>query len=265
MKKTFSALILLYTVFIFTSCEKEVTLDLESTTTQYVIQGVISNDSDVQTVKISKSVNFYDPNLYPAVSGAIVRVSENGNAPVIFNETSPGVYQASNLAGVPGNTYSLSVIIQSEEYTAVSTMPLVVPFTELTYKENTSAHAGSEASYEVTPVFTDPASTVNFYRFNLLINDIADKGFFTQNDDLINGEINSFGIRSTDDDNEITTGSKITVEMLCIDSNIYDYFYVLNKNTSGQNTPNNPKSNISGKMLGYFSAQNKQVKTVTIP
>lgn len=261
--KNITLISLLLVLTIFTSCEKEIVLDLESSESQYVIEGVISNDSNIQTVKITKSVDFYAPSDYPAVSNAIVKVSENGNTALTFTETSPGVYQATNFTGASGKTYSLSVTIQGVEYKATSTMPEVVPFTDITFEENAFSEPGEESSYVVIPVFIDPAATRNFYRFNLIINEVADKGFFTQNDDLINGEVNSFGISSTDEDNEIIKGSKVTIEMLGIDENVYNYFYVLDQNSNGQNTPNNPKSNISGKALGYFSAQNKQVKTIT--
>jgi hypothetical protein len=247
-----------------TSCEKEITLDLEPTQSKYVIEAVITNDINIQTVKINKSVNFYDSNNYPAVSNAIVKVTENGNPPITFTEVSPGIYQANNFIGVPGRSYSLSIIIDNLEYFATSTMPLTVPFTEITFEENAFNPPGQETNYVVTPLFSDPSIIQNFYRFNLTVNNIKDKGFFTLNDDLINGEENSFGLSSTDEDNTIKMGSQVTIEMIGIDKNVYNYFYVLEQNSDSQNTPNNPKTNISRNVLGYFSAQNMQVRTITI-
>lgn len=251
-------------VFLFISCEKEIVLDLEPTESKLVIEGIITNDSNIQTIKITKSIDFYEPSNYPAVSGAIVRVTENGNSPITFTEVSPGIYQATNFTGIPGRSYSLSVRIDNQDYFANSTMPQIVPFTAITFEENAFNPPGEETNYVVTPQFVDPSNVENFYRFNLIVNNIKDKGFFTLNDDLINGEENSFGLRSTDEDNTIKLGSTATIEMFCIDENVYNYFYVLEQNSDSQNTPNNPQTNISRNVLGYFSAQNKQVRTVTI-
>lgn len=255
---------LILSVLFFAACEKEIVLDLDETENKYVIEGVISNDSDIQTIKISKSVDFYDESNYPPVANAIVTVQENDEIPTIFTESSPGIYQAINFTGVEGNTYSLSVTIDGIEYTASSTMPNQVDLIDLTYEENAFSPPGEETSYVVTPNFVDPSIEVNYYRFNLFINGVKDNGFFTLNDDLINGEVNSFGLRSNDSDNAININDVISIEMLGIDDNIYNFFYVLEQNSDSQNTPNNPKSNISKNVLGYFSAQNKQSRTITI-
>lgn len=259
--KNISYLVLL---LFFASCEKEINLDLQTSESRLVIEGTITNENSVQTIKISKSVNFYESNNYPTVSGAVVTVSENGSLPINFSEVSPGIYQANNFTGVPGRSYSLSVKINNLEYFATSVMPQIVPFTGITFEENVFNPPGEETNYVVTPQFVDPVNTKNFYRFNLIVNNSRYKGFFTLNDDLINGEENSFGLRSTDEDNTIKLGSTVAIEMFCIDQNIYNYFYVLEQNSDSQNTPNNPKTNISRNVLGYFSAQNKQVRTITI-
>ncbi len=261
--KKIAVIIVLFALF--TSCEKEIELDLKNSGSKIVVEGVISNDSSTQTIKISRSVAFYDPNDYPAVSGAAVQVSENGGTPITFTETSPGIYQATGFTGVPGRTYSLSMSIEGKTYTSSSTMPLEVPFTGITYEENVFTQPGGEKSYVVTPVFDDPAADENYYRFNLYINDVKDnKTIVTLNDVLINGETNTFGFTSYDDDNEINAGETVKIEMFGIDKNVYNYFYVLQQNSDSQNTPNNPESNITNGVLGYFSAQNKQVRMVEI-
>jgi hypothetical protein len=263
MKKI--TIITLLSLFSFlTSCEKEVILNLEDSGEKFVIEGIITNNSNIQTIKINKSVQFYDSNNYPTVSNAVVKVSENGKTPITFTETSSGIYQATNFVGIPGYTYTLSITIEGVEYTSSSTMPQIVPLIEVIYEENTFNPPGQDPNYMVTPIFLDPVNSKNFYRFNLITNDIKDKSFFTLNDDLINGQINSFGLASSNEDNAIILGSKVKIEMLGIDKNVYNYFYVLEQNSDSQNTPNNPKSNINNNALGYFSAQNKQELTITI-
>ncbi|OYU80707.1 MAG: hypothetical protein CFE23_08285 [Flavobacterium sp. BFFFF1] len=257
--------LLLSVLFCLISCEKEITLSLDPMQSQYVIEGVITNSATTQTVRISKSVDFYDAAPYPAISGATVTVTDGGNSPVAFTETSPGTYTAENFQGIPGHTYTLLVTINNIAYFATSTMPLVVPLDGLAYEENSFNPPGEETNYVVTPKFIDPADEKNFYRFDLVVNGIKDKGFFTLDDNLINGQINTFGISSTDENNTIKSGSTVDLDLIGIDKNCYDYFYVLEQNADSQNTPNNPNSNISGNILGYFSAQNRQTQSVTIP
>jgi hypothetical protein len=245
------------------SCEKEIVLDLEKSPEKIVIEGTISNDVNIQVVKISKSTGFYDVNDGPKVSNAIVSVTTNGGIPRFYTETSPGNYEINNLMGSPNNTYTISVTIDGKEYRATSTMPEAVPFINLIYTESIFNPGGSDKQYYVTPIFLDPANVSNYYRYNMEINGKREKTIFTQNDDLINGKTNTFGFLNPDV--EIKQGASVKVTMFNIDKNVYNYFYVLSQNQNAQNTPNNPETDFSGNVLGYFSAEYKQEKTISIP
>ncbi len=262
MKKKFKIFIVALMLIMF-SCEKEIVLDLEKSPEKIVIEGTISNDVNVQIVKISKSTSFYDDNDGPKVTNAIVSVTINGGNPRFYSETSPGNYEVNNLTGSPNNTYTISVTINGKEYRATSTMPQAVPFDSLIYTESVFNPSGSDKLYYVTPVFVDPANASNYYRYNMEVNGKREKSIFTQNDDLINGKTNTFGFLNPDV--EIKQGATVKVTMFNIDKNVYNYFYVLAQNQNAQNTPNNPETNFSGNVLGYFSAQYKQEKTLSIP
>jgi Domain of unknown function (DUF4249) len=253
-----------FLILFLASCEREVILDLKESNGKYVVEGIITNDSNIQTIKINESVSFYESNNYPPVSNALVKVIENGNVTRTFTETSLGTYKAGNFIGIPGHSYTLSITIAGVNYSATSTMPEIVPLAAISFKENTFNPPGQSTNYEVTPIFTDPIGIKNFYRFNLFLDDVKDNAFVTLNDDLINGQANNFSLRSSDNDNSIVLGTNVTIEMIGIDKNTYNYFYVLEQNSDSQNTPNNPKSNISGDVLGYFSAQNRQIQSIRI-
>lgn len=262
MKHLHKIIILLFIGIITISCTKEITLDLADTDIKIVIDGTISNDTNLQTIKIHKSVLFYESSNYPAVSNAIVTVSDNDATPIVFTETAPGIYQAS-MSGTPNHTYKLSVTIDGKEYSSISTMPEPTTLTQITYEEDNFQSAGGETKYRVTPVFIDPADKVNFYRFVVTINGKQDKYINTLDDLSMNGLQNTFSIFRTDED--IVSGSTVKVTMYGIDQNIYNYFFVQEQNQDSQTTPNNPVSNINSGVLGYFSAQNKQEMTITIP
>jgi hypothetical protein len=54
--------------------------------------------------------------------------------------------------------------------------------------------------------------------------------------------------------------------MMNIDKNVYTYFNNLTGDGFDNSaTPANPKSNISGGALGYFSAYANQVRSIVVP
>ena len=54
---------------LFFSCQKVIQLELNTSSSQIVIQGNVYDQACPDTVKISKSVNFDQSNVYPAVTG----------------------------------------------------------------------------------------------------------------------------------------------------------------------------------------------------
>src|SRR5882762_9155158 len=115
------------------SCQKTVTLDLNTAPAQIVIQGEITNIPGPYTITINQSTAFYADNTFPPISGAAVKISDGQGLADSLTETSPGVYSTHTLQGIPGNTYTLSVSAQNQQYTAVSIMPAVVLFDSVTF------------------------------------------------------------------------------------------------------------------------------------
>jgi hypothetical protein len=120
-------------VLIFGSCTKEIKVDLKSTEPKIVIEGNITNESGPYTVQIGKTVNFFDPNQLPPVSGALVIISDNGGVIDTLTETSPGVYKTAVLAGIPGRTYNLKVGAEGKNFNAISTTQQVVNLDSLAF------------------------------------------------------------------------------------------------------------------------------------
>ncbi|HEY1040710.1 MAG TPA: DUF4249 domain-containing protein [Bacteroidia bacterium] len=248
---------------IFTSCQKVIDIDLNSKDPEVMIEGVITDDTtQPQTVKITKSVNFSQDNVFPAVSGANVTISDNAGNNVTLSETSPGVYQTTSLPGVSGRTYYLTVHTEGKTYTSFSTMPLKVNLDTIKIE----AGFGPTGSKIVTPDFIDPVGKGNYYRFKLWQNKEISSGIFLSDDQISDGGQNNSAL--FDQDLEFETGDTATVTMMCIDKPVHLYFYSLNQNGNGPDasaTPANPVTNIIGATLGYFSAQTTQTKKVIVP
>src|SRR5580692_1618859 len=149
------------------SCQKTVVLPLKNVPPQLVIQGEVTDQPGPYTVTISQSVDFYADNTFPAVSGAIVKISDNQGATDSLTEASPGVYTTHTLQGRSGNTYTLSVFAQDTSYTAVSTMPAPVTLDSVTFV-NSSGFGKNRVNAVAN--FQDPAGIKNYYMFIEYIN-----------------------------------------------------------------------------------------------
>jgi len=257
-KKIISVLIL----FIFYSCEKVIDIDLKNSEPKIVIDGTITDQPGPYTVKISKTGDYYKPGTFPAVAGAEVTISDNAGNSEILSEVTEGFYQTSTIQGVPGRTYSLKVIAEGKEYTAVSTMPEAIEIDSLTYKYQPGGSFGPDATegYKLYIHFTDPAGIENYCRFKVYKNGQLTKGYYLYDDKYTNG--NSYDYNDFEDDAILQLNDTAIVELLTLDKSTYDYYSTLsNVLTEGDTgppmmmtTPANPNSNLSNGALGYFGA-----------
>lgn len=249
------------------SCTKEIEIDLDTADPKIVIEGNITNESGPFTVKITRTVDFDEPNKYPPVTGSLVILSDNAGIIDTLKETSPGLYKTSLLQGVPGRTYNMKVIAEGKTYNAISTMPSIVNLDSLAFELFTNSGNSGGKEYLTLPVFTDPAGATNSYRFIQTVNSKLDKTIFVLNDNTFNGAKNDQLLFNPDA--EIKSGDIVSVEFRCTDKPTYDYFYTLAQFTTDgpfSTTPTNPPNNIRGNnALGIFSAYTVQRKVQVVP
>jgi hypothetical protein len=249
----------------FSSCQKVVTLNLNTAAPQLVIEGEITDATGPYSVTISQSVNFYADNTYPPVSGAVVKVSDDQGKTDSLEETSPGVYSTNFLQGKPGATYSLSVSTQNKNYSAVSTMPLPVPLDSLTL--NLTSGFGQQRIDAIVN-FQDPPGIANYYEFVEYINGQAfPRNNFVFDDRLSDGKYISLVLRT--DSSYISPGDAVRVDMYSIDENTYTYFLELRQSSgtgafNATASPANPTTNVVGGALGYFSAHTTETKSIVV-
>jgi hypothetical protein len=233
----------------FSSCQKVIDLKLNTSSSQIVIQGNIYDENGPFTVKISKSVDFDKSNIYPAVIGAMVVISDNAGNSDTLTEVSSGIYITSVLRGVPGHTYTLTVKTDGQTYTASSIMPDAVEINSI-YIENSLF--GNEK--QVTLDFSDPANIDNYYRLIEYVNNIQQDQIYAVSDKLYQGKEISYSIMSQDSKNKLETGDKVTIWLECMDKFVYEYFRTASREDGQSASPANPTSNISNGALGYFNA-----------
>jgi len=246
----------------FFGCKKVIDVDLKNADTQLVITGEVNNRPGPYHVNISKSVNFSSDNIFPPVSDAFVTITGNGLIDTLA-ETMPGDYTTHNFTGVPGFTYQLHVETDGHVYTATSKMPQAVHIDSITFLE------GIDNRLYPVVNFQDPPGVVNFYRFieyadNASFNSIGENSIF--DDRLSDGRYINLALYDDNDSSRIKPGIKLTVEMDCVDENVYNYFNgLLQISSPGSPSPGNPPTNITGGALGYFSANAKTLRVVEIP
>jgi len=237
------------------SCKKIVTLKLNNVPAAIVIQGEVTNQPGPYYVTINQPVDFYASNNFPPVTGAAVVISSNSGQVDYLNELSPGVYATSTLQGAPGEQYNLSVTVGGVNYMAVSTMPATVALDSVTYQ---SSSGFGRKQISAVANFQDPAGVKNYYQFIEYINKAQlTKDLFVFDDRLSDGRYINYTLYN--DSSYLQAGDDLRVDMYCIDSAVYNYFFQLFQsggagsfNTSA--SPANPTSNISNGAYGYFSA-----------
>ena len=250
----------------FGGCQKVISVHLNPGATQYVIEGVVTDQPGGSSVAISQTKDFSGNNTFAGVSGATVTIENNGTS-YPLSETSPGVYTTGALTGVPGNTYNMKVVLNGGSYTATSTMPNSIVGIDSIYVSNGFL---TDKRY-VTVVYTDPAGIPNYYRWVQYVNGRKEKTNFFGNDEFTDGlrikDQLDFNNDTNDPNRDIRTGDSVRIDMINIDSTVYQYWFALQQNADGSGrsaSPANPTGNIAGGCLGYFSAQGVRTRSILV-
>jgi len=247
------------------ACQKAININVANAPTQLVIEGNVTNQPGPQYVKISRTVPFSSTNIFPAVSGATVTVTDNKGNVFKFTEsaTTPGTYASSKFTGRTNVVYTLTVQTNGTTYTGSSTMPGPVNFDPLTYGSDIFNNQDSKL---VTVHFQDPPNISNQYLFVMYVNSVQVKTIFDAADTFTDGGYVDLDLEQ--DDINIKHGDTVAVDMECIDKNVYTYWFSLsqqqNNEAGGGTTPSNPPSNLNNNALGYFSAHTIQRQTIII-
>jgi hypothetical protein len=252
----------LVAIFCLSSCQKVVDLDLERASTQIVIEGNLPGGGlGSCVVRVSRSVNFDQKNDFPPVPGAFVTVEDNFGFLDTLPEIAAGIY-VKDVIGRVGRTYTLSVVVDGNTYTASSKMqrPVFIEYLSIISNPFNNSKA-------IGVNFRDPKGVANYYRFVEYRNDVMQKAIFLDDDRLREGmEVVSPLIEP---DSTLNSGDRIIVELHSIDKNVYNYFRSLNQlsgNFGMQTaTPANPVSNFGNGALGYFSAYYPTDGSITVP
>jgi hypothetical protein len=282
MKLTTTICLLVATATLFTSCEKEINLDLKNTSPKLVVEGNILWGIDTvinqQELKLSLSAN-YTGNTNPLpVTNAIVMVNDGTNN-YTYNHIGNGVY-SSNFIAATNKTYKLIISYEGDEYNAYETLKAGgAAIDSLTVNYFPSALGSPEGNF-ITVNTTDPFNERNFYLWQLFINEQlminpSPGNIYRaiQKDDFFNGQplLNYLPF----DNFPVVTGDIARLHQLNISEQMYNYYYsIFNLTASSPVSGDVPPGNIKGNIvnlnkpdknaLGYFGACSISIKTKSI-
>lgn len=271
MSRTIKSLFGLICVGFLGSCEEVIDLDLGNAEPRIVIEGTITSDPGSHYVRITQSVDYGELNEFPAVSGALVNITDQDGNTQLLEEVEEGLYVIQELQGKPGKRYELAVSYGGVQYQAASTMPAtVIPIQSLEYvfEEETLF---IDEGYYLTAYFADPEGEENYYRLKLFVNGepyyfdqdgtpVEDDNFWLINDQFFNGKLMDFEFPQS-----LKEGDKVDVELHQVDKATYDYYRTLVDLTGfGGVAPANPLSNWNNGALGYFGALSISYASIVI-
>lgn len=260
--------IILPAVFSILSCTKVVDINLNAAAPKIIIEGSISDQPSSCFVKLSKTVNFDELNIFPVVTGSLVNIKDDFGNTATLTETTAGIYTAPSFQGVEGRTYTISITADGKTYTANSTMPEKVAIDTIIQDSFSMGSFGGGGIIKFVSIkYQDPEGKNNYYRFVEIINGTVSNAIRIDNDLLRDG--NTITEEIVQIDPRLQTGDSVIVFLQTIDKGVYDYFAQLNQITGegygGQvATPANPTSNFNNGALGYFSAYAVSTKAIVI-
>lgn len=261
-----SLIYIFFASVILMSCTEGIELDLRQTPPRVVIEGLVTNHSGYQSVRVTKSADFYSNGKTPRVTDAIVTVEDNlGN---VFNFThnpnnhadSAGIYIAPNFIGQIGRTYKLSVQVDGTTYEAEDKLLSVLSVDSLKYQVNDFESEDPKEFgkiYEVLMFAREPQDVKNFYLFKFFRNDsltfYSDTDIYYSDDEFLAENID--GVPSPVYYAKNDT-ARVEIFSLSRVGYVYynDLFTLLTNDAGGMfgPIPSSPRTNLSNKALGFF-------------
>jgi len=259
-RKSLHIALLLLALPAFFSCSEKIELDLNSSNTRLVVEGMITDQDGPHGVILTKSSSYFFNEPPPPVEDAIVSVSAGGQQWLLSQE-SPGHYMLpQDFTGTPGTTYQLSILHQDTDYTANAPLRGVPPIDSLSLLP----HPILPGRDFLLIHFQEPAETRDFYLYNVFLNgvlltDSINKKPFGD-DDGVNGRylgIPVYLFQAGEDAPK--SGDQIRVQKFSISEEYFQFMIALRRNqgtVGGPFTgpPANVPGNINNGALGFFLA-----------
>lgn len=273
--KPLNFIILFISIIYMSSCEDVVELDLPESDKRLVVDGWLTNLSEVQTIKLSYTGPYFESAPTPKVTNAVVTVYDNEGNTFNMIEEEPGIYKQNFIPQI-GRSYTLEITTgEGEEYVSAPEVMDPVPALEQITYEFREKTAFEDEGYYVFINLTDPEDQENYYRWKYYVNDILQNdpdNLIIERDELIDGS----ELRDIQFNYEpLEVGDKVRIEQASISEGAYNFIIVVRDQlTSGRGTFDAPPAPVIGNVrnknspdetvLGYFGVSDVDYKEILI-
>ncbi len=227
----------------------------------YVVEGRVTDVDSVATVIVSKSFDAVGENNNEYVDNAnVVLRDDQGNSAQLEN-VGNGVYQTSEIKGVVGTRYLLTVEIDGQNISSIDKMPVPASADSIVVEYKDSYTIFDTIGYYVSIYSTQSDDTLQYYRVEVekngvKLNDYSSLWLF---EDAHLSRVFKMTIP-----HNFVEGDSVVVSICSLSAPVYEYFFGLSKqfktNFSNTQPPfTNPVSNLATgnsetTPLGYFQA-----------
>lgn len=282
-KQLIKAIGILFSLLIFSSCEKVIQLDLNKENPQLVIEAIINIDSINQYVYLNRTVNFDNEGKGVPFSNASVQLLDGESIVTKFESLGNGTFKATLEKGLlkVGKQYTLQVVDNEKNVThvATSSCPKKVVLDSIGFYKQKSFGG---YRYSVVPLKYDSIGK-NWYQYRLKKGGKKIAKILVDDDSNLDGvevtrkpilNVNEFSPDTVVNDVPkwiIKEGSNVRLEdsikveltLVNIEYKVFRYLYNLTLNQGGRQqsaTPTNPDPIFTNGALGYFSIQSTYTK-----
>lgn len=271
--KLLKIILIPFVALLVTGCEKVVTADLSTAAPRLVVDASIdwvkNTAGNEQKIVLSTTTGYYSSE-FPAVSGAVITVTNEKNSTFNFVETpGTGQYICNNFLPVIGQTYQLKIILNGETYTASETFTPVPEIEDNIEQNNKGGEAGDEM--EITFYYQDDASQMNAYLNSITQPHSAFPELEVEDDEHTNGNL----MQESYSHEKLKAGDQVDIKLYGISQSYYNYMFklIVASGNDGNPFPTIPsavrgnivnQTNNKNYAFGYFRLAEVATKRYTI-
>jgi hypothetical protein len=249
------------TMYILTSCEEVINVDLNTANPAFVVEASIYKDS-VCAVRLTETFSYFSLEEPGLIEDAEVQISD-GTISEELAYIGNGYYMGDTIIGKQGRTYEINILHKGINYRSVSDMPLKSDLIAVRFWKGESQsplNPFGKTVFTISCEFIDNPDTNNYYMIRFVSDGTLLERYYLLTENSTNsGEIAYSNGVIIFSESIFFEGGDVEVQLFSVDKYVYNYFMQLSdvlfwKRRVMPPTPYNPKSNINNGALGYFAA-----------
>jgi len=127
------------TIFLLSSCEDKIDLELKEDGAQLVVDAWINDQPGEQVIKLRRTISYFDNSFAPEVTGATVIVADSDSLLYFFEDAdNDGNYTWTSTTGESfvkeGKDYALSIQLDGDQYISISKANRTIPIDSIGYE-----------------------------------------------------------------------------------------------------------------------------------